>query len=383
MIHSNSSAMGETGALTVDLVVTSPPYPMIQMWDDMFVGQDPEIAESLDRGLGNRAFERMHALLDEVWDECFRVMKSGAILCVNIGDATRSINGEFALYSNHARILSHLLKTGFTILPEILWRKQTNAPNKFMGSGMLPGGAYVTLEHEFILIARKGGKRTFAGDEKAHRQNSAYFWEERNTWFSDVWMDLKGARQEIGDANLRQRSAAFPFELPYRLINMYSAKGDTVLDPFGGMGTTLLAAMACARHSVAYEADLDLCHAFSPDIHAFPGLANQRLEERLARHKDFILKRFEDKGAFRYKNTHYGFPVMTNQEKALVFDRLVSLSKTGDDSFQAVHCPGGETKDSQDWDEYFSSDPKTPPKARATKKSDKDPKPPAQAGLFD
>ena len=104
-----------------------------------------------------RAFELMHAELDKVWDECFRVLKSGGFLCINIGEATRTVGNEFRLYNNSSRIVSHCTGLGMVNLPNILWRKQTNAPNKFMGSGMLPCGAYVTLEHEWILIFRKGG----------------------------------------------------------------------------------------------------------------------------------------------------------------------------------------------------------------------------------
>ena len=66
------------------------------------------------------------------------------------------VGGDFCLYPNHARVLNYLLKIGFSALPDILWRKQTNAPNKFMGSGMLPAGAYVTLEHEYIFDFAKG-----------------------------------------------------------------------------------------------------------------------------------------------------------------------------------------------------------------------------------
>ena len=72
----------------------------------------------------------------------------------------------FVLYPNHARILNSLLDIGFSVLPDILWRKQTNAPNKFMGSGMLPAGAYVTLEHEYVLIVRKGSKREFKTEDE-------------------------------------------------------------------------------------------------------------------------------------------------------------------------------------------------------------------------
>ena len=122
-------------------------------------------------GNGRVAFALMHELLDAVWLECNRVVKPGGIACVNIGDATRTLDGDFQLYSNHSRILSSFLGQGFAALPDILWRKQTNAPNKFMGSGMLPVGAYVTYEHEYILVLRKGRRRTFTtAAEKAKRR---------------------------------------------------------------------------------------------------------------------------------------------------------------------------------------------------------------------
>lgn len=84
---------------------------------------------------------------------------------------------------------------GFSNLPNIIWKKPTNSPNKFMGSGTLPVGAYVTLEHEFILLFRKDSKRVFESDQdKQLRKESAFFWEECNQWFSDSW-DLKGISQ--------------------------------------------------------------------------------------------------------------------------------------------------------------------------------------------
>lgn len=106
--------------------------------------------------------------------------------------------GDFQLYSNHSRILHRFLDLGFAALPDILWHKQTNAPNKFMGSGMLPVGAYVTYEHEYILILRKGRRRDFTSEqEKTRRRESAFLGEERNLWFSDVWLDIKGAAQAL------------------------------------------------------------------------------------------------------------------------------------------------------------------------------------------
>ena len=151
---------------SVDLIVTSPPYPMIEMWDEMFGNQNPSIQSALANGDGKLAYALIHEILDSVWNEVFRVLKNDRFACINIGDATRTVNGNFCLYPNHARILTYLLNIGFSALPDILWRKQANTPNKFMGSGMLPAGAYVTLEHEYILIVRKGSKREFKTEEE-------------------------------------------------------------------------------------------------------------------------------------------------------------------------------------------------------------------------
>ena len=342
---------------SVDLVVTSPPYPMIEMWDDVFSSQDPEIGEALKKGDGPRAFELMNIILDAVWSEAYRVLKQGGFACINIGDATRTINGEFSLYPNHARILSSLIKQGFRILPEILWRKQTNAPNKFMGSGMLPAGAYVTLEHEFVLVARKGGKREFtdAGD-KENRRQSAFFWEERNTWFSDVWMDLKGVRQNTNSVELRKRSGAFPLELPFRLISMYSAKGDTVLDPFGGLGSTMWAAAALARNSVTCEIDPDFCREIINSSSHIPAWANERIKTRLNDHIEFAENRFSEKGPFKYRNENHGFPVITRQETALSIETLKSVSKIGDDELEAEYSPPPKEIREKSWDEFFQGE---------------------------
>ena len=179
---------------------------------------------------------------------------------------------------------------GYSVLPDIHWRKQTNAPNKFMGSGMYPAGAYVTYEHEYILIFRKGGKRQFSNEEKQIRQQSAYFWEERNEWFSDLW-DIKGTKQSIKTSADRTRNASYTFEITYRLINMYSIYGDTVLDPFAGLGTTTLSAMATGRNSIGIDVSKDIVNlAFNRIIdEAILNQLNNILAKRIKKHIDFII----------------------------------------------------------------------------------------------
>jgi modification methylase len=339
--YGTATAMDDVEDESIDLVVTSPPYPMIEMWDEVFSRQCPDVKEAVGKGDGNRAFELMHGVLDRAWREVYRVLKTGSFACINIGDATRTIGDTFRLYANHARILQSCLGLGFSNLPAIIWRKQTNAPNKFMGSGMLPAGAYVTLEHEFILVLRKGQKRKCSTPaEKLRRLESAFFWEERNVWFSDVWWDLKGTGQAINNSQARQRSGAFPFELPYRLINMYSMKGDTVLDPFLGTGTTTLTAIAAGRNSIGVEVDERLSPVICDLLaHGVVDRSNERIRRRFSDHIAFVAERERTHGpdCFKYRNKHYGFPVMTRQEVEMKIEYLNRVRREDGDAFVAEY----------------------------------------------
>lgn len=323
---------------SVDLVVTSPPYPMIQMWDVAFSEMNPSIAKALAAGDGPSAFGLMHQELDKVWGHCVRVLRPGGIACINVGDAVRTLGKDFRIYSNHARILSSMSTLGFQTLPDVLWRKQTNAPNKFMGSGMLPAGAYVTYEHEYILIFRKGARRRFSTDaERATRAASAFFWEERNLWFSDVWTDLKGTSQDLCDENARARSAAFPMELAFRLILMHSVYGDTVLDPFLGTGTTTATAIAACRNSIGVESHADLGPAICETISNAVREGAARARARLASHESFVATRASAGRAPKHTNRIYGFPVVTSQEEALTVYVPRGLRRAGNHLFQVTY----------------------------------------------
>lgn len=234
--------MSEVTDESIHLTVTSPPYPMVSIWDDFF-------AEASARSYG-----QMHEYLNEIWKEVERVLVPGGIACINIGDATRSSNGLFHLYPNHSRIIENFEKLGFVTLPYVLWKKPTNRPHykgkgAFLGSGFLPPNAYVTLDMEYILIFRKGPPRSFLPKDP-RRYASKFTKKERDEWFSQVWK-VPGARQDID--GLERRVAAFPEEIPRRLIRMFSVLGDTVLDPFLGSGTTLKVALDLDRNFVGYE----------------------------------------------------------------------------------------------------------------------------------
>ena len=336
VLYNDSRDMSGIEPNTVNLIITSPPYPMIKMWDDVFNSMNIDIGNELNIGKGERAFELMHQELDRVWDECFRVLKNGGIMCINVGDATRTIKNNFQLYSNHSRILSYCLKKGFHNLPNIIWRKTTNAPNKYMGSGMLPVGAYVTLEHEYILIFRKGLKREFKSQlEKSQRRKSAFFWEERNQWFSDIWFNLTGANQNLNNKELRERSGAFPFELAHRLINMFSVYGDSVLDPFLGTGTTTIASIVNGRNSYGFEIDHNFQTVIESWIIHSINLSKALLKNRITQHLNFINEREKEKEV-KYYNSNYSFKCVSSQEKDLVFHQLLKITELDDNSFSSV-----------------------------------------------
>ncbi len=376
----NTSAdMKHVATESVGLVVTSPPYPMIAMWDEMFSAQSAHIAAALKDERRLDAFELMNKELDKVWDEVSRTLIPGGFACVNIGDATRSVSGHFMLYPNHSRITSYMMKIGFTPLPEILWRKPSNAPNKFMGSGMLPAGAYVTQEHEYILIFRKGNKREFKSEpDKNVRRGSAFFWEERNHLFSDIWTDLPGTRQKVKNSGSRKRSAAFPFELPYRLINMYSAKGDIVLDPFGGLGTTMLAAMTAGRNSISYEIIDGFKNQITEGAKSLLTFAKEHIDRRLENHVAFVDERIASGKKIKHFNAHYGFPVMTSQERELVLNEPADVKTTGDLSFQVSYSESAQTGFS-----YDKTQPEILPEPAAKRKGKRIGKSAVQLSLFD
>jgi len=181
------------------------------------------------------------------------------------------------------------------------------------------------MEHEYIIIMRKKYKRVFEADqEKKIRRESSFFWEERNAWFSDIW-DFKGVPQTLKRSDARDRSAAYPFDLAYRLINMYSLYQDTVLDPFLGTGTTALASLACGRNSIGVEIEDSFSKSFVEQATTFQAIGNRLTFQRIARHNQFVKQRRAQNGPLKYTNTPHGFPVMTRQEIDLELHRVSKI----------------------------------------------------------
>jgi DNA modification methylase len=298
---------------TIDAVITSPPYPMIAMWDYLFNKTSNGTSVNIEPDL---YWKSSLDMLDSIWKKCYKVLKKGGICCINMGDATRRTTTGFQIFPNSAETITRCRKIGFKLLPSLIWNKPSNGPASFMGSGTLPVNAYITNETEDILIFRKGGLRDFKSDAD-RRRRSAFFSEERNEWFTNIWKD-RGSKQSINGNRLR--SAAFPFSIPHKLINMFSIQGDTVLDPFIGTGTTLIAAVSNARRCVGFEVDKSLLDIVFDRAREIKQTANDMLLDRLRNH------RMKVSIEAKYFHSGYKFNVKTNQETDIRLRRLEQVN---------------------------------------------------------
>lgn len=225
---------------SVHLVLTSPPYWTLKEYPP----QRGQLGLVED-------YDAFHDELDKVWKHCFRVLVPGGRLVCVVGDVclSRRKYGRHSVMPMHADVIVRARKIGFDNLSPIFWYKIANANYEIEnGSGFLgkpyEPNAIIKNDVEFILMLRKpGGYRQPTEQQRAASKLTEV---EHQQWFQQVWKGLAGE-------STRNHPAPFPEELAYRLIRMFSFAGDTVLDPFMGTGTTLLAAARCGRNGIGVE----------------------------------------------------------------------------------------------------------------------------------
>lgn len=226
---------------SIHLVVTSPPYWTLKRYNE----HPDQLGHVQD-------YEEFLGELEKVWRECFRVLVPGGRLVCVVGDVclSRRAFGRHVVVPLHADIAVMCRKIGFDNLNPIIWHKIANASfevengSKFLGKPYEPN-AIIKNDIEFILMQRKPGG--YRKPTQYQRDKSRMSKEEFDTWFRQFW--------NIPGESTRKHPAPFPFELAYRLVRMFSFVEDTVLDPFCGTGTTMLAAMKTGRNSIGIEID--------------------------------------------------------------------------------------------------------------------------------
>ena len=260
IIIGDSRRMPEVADGSVDLVVTSPPYWQIK--DYGAAGQT---------GFGQSLHEYLKDLY-HTWRECFRLLRPGCRLCLNIGDqfARAAVYGRYKIIPLHAEFISQCEEIGFDFMGAIIWRKKTTMNPTggavIMGSYPYPPNGLLEIDYEFIQIFKKPGPpRRVAPEVKAAARLTKEEWKE---YFAGHW--------QFGGAHKLGHEARFPEELPRRLIRMFTFPGDTVLDPFLGSGTTVKAALDLDRRAVGYEINAAYLGLIKETIGCQPGLFGGR-----------------------------------------------------------------------------------------------------------
>ncbi len=241
LISGDARDLGFLENESVHLVVTSPPYWTLKRYNEH------------PRQLGHiKDYEEFLDALSKVCGEVLRVLVPGGRLVCVVGDVclSRRSYGRHLVMPLHADICVICRRLGFDNLNPIIWHKISNANYevdngmKFLGKPYEPN-AIIKNDIEFILMQRKPGG--YRKPTERQRELSRISKTEYEQWFQQIW--------RLGGASTREHPAPFPFELAYRLVRMFSFEGDTVLDPFVGTGTTMVAAMSCGRNSIGVEID--------------------------------------------------------------------------------------------------------------------------------
>jgi site-specific DNA-methyltransferase (adenine-specific) len=220
--------MSELPDGSIHLMVTSPPYNVGKEYDE-----DMTMVEHL-------------LWLEKVWAEVFRLLVPGGRACINIANL-----GRKPYIPMHAWITESMLRLGFLMRGEIIWNKAASAsPSTAWGSWKSAANPTLRDVHEYILVFSMGVFKR----QNPQQRESTISNEEFLEFTKSVWTFPAEPASKIG------HPAPFPIELPFRLIQLYSFKGDVVLDPFMGSGQTAIAALKAGRHYIGYELNPEYVH---------------------------------------------------------------------------------------------------------------------------
>lgn len=235
LIIGNCMSMQEIPDESVHLMVTSPPYFNAPFdYKGLF--------KNYDQYLG---------VLNKVAQEVFRVLQNGRIAVLNIDDML--VDGEkFPIVADATKIFQN---AGFRYRDRIIWKKPDGYLRISRRSGVLLQNPYPMYFYpdnllESILIFQKGkfDYRSIPEDiREASKIDLREFSDKK--WYMTLWEMVN----VLPGSSLEKEIAAFPEELPYRIIKLFSYKGETVLDPFVGSGTTMKVARQLGRNSIGIE----------------------------------------------------------------------------------------------------------------------------------
>jgi DNA modification methylase len=199
-------------AESVDLVITSPPYNVGIAY--------PNCNDRLSA-------DQYKSFASDWLSECYKVMRDGARICVNVADTGRS-----PFYPTHAWYLS-LMEEMFTLRGDIIWYKHNSTQQSSWGSWRSSSDPHLRAVYEHIIVAHKGSSKLLLPEGAIPNKM------DRDEFLRNI-VDLWG----FAPATAATHPAAFPADIPLRCIRLFGHSHATVLDPFMGHGTTCSVAIA-------------------------------------------------------------------------------------------------------------------------------------------
>jgi site-specific DNA-methyltransferase (adenine-specific) len=232
---------------SVDLVVTSPPYNVDIQYNSH--RDDVSYVEYLE--------------FSEKWlTQCFNFLRDDGRLCLNV-PLDKNKGGQQSVGADFTTIAK---KIGYKYHSTIIWNEGNISRRTAWGSWMSASAPFVIAPVELIIILYKNNWKKTSGSKKSDVTRDEFM-----NWTNGLWTFNGESKKKIG------HPAPFPLELPRRCIKMFSYIGDTVLDPFMGSGTTLIAAGMLGRKVIGVDVDKGYCKLAQKRIENAPELLQQSL----------------------------------------------------------------------------------------------------------
>ncbi len=259
----SAANMREIPDESVDCITTSPPYALGLRYEGYHEGAVPSEGQIEKPTLSLDDYEAYLKRMEPIWDECWRVLAPGGYACINFINAHSK--AEFFGHAFTLPIYEDVMyywrkKLGAEYKWQHIWLTTRTAHNAggesflYMGSYPQPLEGQVIRLAEFVGILRKlpPDGWEMSEERKARRRKSLLTKEQWRDSHNQLWT-FPGVRAD--EHKGITHPASFPLELPMRCIRSQSVVGDTILDPFLGSGTTLLASRLLGRKCIGYEVE--------------------------------------------------------------------------------------------------------------------------------
>nr|WP_321352975.1 site-specific DNA-methyltransferase [uncultured Methanoregula sp.] len=293
---------------SVDLVITSPPYNV----DIKYNSHDDQIS-----------YEKYKDFSKKWMSYCYKWLKNDGKFCLNV-PLDKNKGGQQSVGADLTEIAKEV---GFNYYTTIIWNEGNISRRTAWGSWKSASAPYVIAPVELIIVFFKKIMEKTSGSQESDMSE-----EEFSTWTNGFWSFSGESKKRIG------HPAPFPIELPRRCMKLFSFKGDTVLDPFLGSGSTLVACYKYNRKGIGIDIDPQYCRIALKRLENECGMGQTEITQFFPQQKtlsneaknrltqsEIILQYFRDNPTvdLTYEKVNEWLKKNYPQKRMLFFDRTI------------------------------------------------------------